>query len=92
MSLSPGKNHMSPDKSMQALADRQATFISRHFTSHPATVGESYLEHLGFALRFSGKLGYAALAALLHALVPSRCETTASRTIRDLYAMIENRN
>ena len=33
------------------------------FTAHPATVGETYLEHSRFAFRFSAKLLLAGLAA-----------------------------
>ncbi|WP_348524089.1 DUF6356 family protein [Phaeobacter sp. J2-8] len=40
------------------------------FTAHPASVNESYGQHLRFALRFSGLLFLAAGAALVHAILP----------------------
>lgn len=61
------------------------------FKEHPASVGETYLEHMAFAAAFAATLLGAALAALIHAFVPALFETTASRMIRDLYHRIENR-
>ena len=61
------------------------------FTEHPHSVGESYWEHLRFALSFSGALFAAAGAALLHALFPFLCETTGSTIVRRLYSRISGR-
>ena len=55
------------------------------FLSHPRKVNETYLEHAGFALRFSGWLALAAGAALVHAILPFLFETTASRIVARLY-------
>ena len=65
--------------------------ISRIFLDHPADVNESFLQHMGFALRFSGLLFAAAGAALVHALIPCLFKTTASRIIAKLYARTHNR-
>jgi len=65
--------------------------IQRFFLSHPHKVGESYFEHMLFALKFSGRLFRASAAAFLHAFVPSLCETTASRSIMDMHAEIAAR-
>ncbi|MEM6661536.1 MAG: DUF6356 family protein [Pseudomonadota bacterium] len=65
--------------------------ITRHFTEHPASVGESYLQHLGFALWFAANLAWAALAALMHALLPFTFQKTGSRIIAKLYARTHNR-
>ena len=65
--------------------------VARIFKDHPATVGETYFGHMRFALWFSGKLFKAGTGALAHALIPAVCETTASRTIRELYAVMEAR-
>ncbi len=62
--------------------------ITNVFTAHPATVGESWAGHARFALSTSGMLAGAALAAAIHAVVPCLCETTASRTIDRLHAMV----
>ncbi len=61
------------------------------FTSHPATVGETYLEHSLFAARFSIKLLAAGLAALVHAILPFAFEHTAGNMIRSLHRDMENR-
>nr|WP_044007521.1 DUF6356 family protein [Jannaschia sp. CCS1] len=65
--------------------------IRRIFLDHPATVDESFLEHMAFAGKFSGKLFLAAGAAAVHALIPCLFEKTASRIIADLYAKTHNR-
>lgn len=65
--------------------------IARIFTDHPASVGESYLEHAAFASRFSLTLFGAALAALIHAILPFTFEKTASTTVARLYERTRNR-
>lgn len=65
--------------------------INRLFTTHPASVGETYLRHAWFALKFSGALATAAIAALVHAILPFAFERTASRTVARLYARTHNR-
>ena len=66
------------------------TFLSA-FRDHPASVGETYPEHMGFALRFGARLLCAGVAACIHALVPALFETTASDTVKALHAEIEGR-
>lgn len=61
------------------------------FRDHPASVGETYFGHMRFAFRFSGKLFVAAGAALVHAIIPPLCETTASRKVTELYEMCNHR-
>ena len=65
--------------------------LRKLFIDHPESVDESYGEHMLFALRFSGLLFLAALAALVHAIVPGLCKKTASQLIRKMYARIEFR-
>lgn len=62
------------------------------FLDHPATVNESYFAHMRFAFGFAFWLGAAAVAALIHAIVPALCETTASRILKRLHARIESRH
>ena len=61
------------------------------FLDHPASVDESYLQHLAFALRFAVLLFAAAFAALVHAIIPCLFEKTASRLVVDLYARTHTR-
>jgi Family of unknown function (DUF6356) len=65
--------------------------ISRLFLDHPQSVDESYGEHAVFAARFSMALFGAALAALIHAVLPFAFEKTASRKIAELYQRTHNR-
>ena len=59
---------------------------------HLAEAGETYSQHFHFATTV-GLLAIAAgVAALLHALLPGICTTTASRTIRHLSQLVENRS
>lgn len=67
------------------------TFFSKTFIEHPASVDETYFEHMAFAAGFSFRLFRAAFAALLHAFVPSLCERTASNEIKAMHARIHNR-
>lgn len=62
------------------------------FLDHPATVDETYLQHMRFALGFAFWLSVAAMAALIHAAVPALCETTASRILKRLTAKMESRH
>lgn len=65
--------------------------VQHIFLDHPERVGESYFEHMLFAFKFSGRLFKAGAAALLHAFVPSLCETTASQSIIDMHSEIAAR-
>ncbi|MFK7764069.1 MAG: DUF6356 family protein [Roseobacter sp.] len=65
--------------------------IQRIFLSHPATVDETFLQHMAFALRFSGLLFAAAGAALIHAIIPCLFEKTASKIVARLYERTHNR-
>jgi hypothetical protein len=64
--------------------------IATLFTDHPAAVNETFLQHMRFALGFS--LGVASMAALVHAIIPALCETTASRILKRLHAKIMARH
>ena len=55
------------------------------FTAHPATVSETYLEHLRFAATTGFWMVLGGLACILHGLFPFLCTTVGSRTIRRLY-------
>jgi hypothetical protein len=67
------------------------TALVRLFHDHPASVDETYFEHMAFAGRFSGKLFLAASMALVHAFFPFLFEKSASGIVRDLYERTHNR-
>ena len=67
--------------------------IARLFTDHPASVGESYVEHLGMSWRFGVTMLVGGLACMIHGLVPAICTRTGSGKIRRLHdLMVVNRN
>jgi hypothetical protein len=59
--------------------------------AHLDAVQENYFEHLRFASTVAAMLAAAAVACLLHALIPAVCTGTASRTIRQLNALLADR-
>ena len=61
------------------------------FTKHPKEVEETYLEHMWCALKFSFKLECLAFCALVHAIFPFLCETTASDGIKELNDCMQER-
>ena len=66
--------------------------FNRLFLDHPRSVGESYLEHQRHAFGFGISLLGAALACLVHALVPGLFVRTGSDTIKRLHErMVVNR-
>ena len=61
------------------------------FLSHPRSVGESYIEHMGVAARFGGTMVLAGIAVLIHALVPALFTRTGSLAIKRLYGEMKRR-
>ncbi len=56
----------------------------RPFTEHPASVGESYLEHCAAASCFGARMVFAGLACLVHGFLPFLFVRTGSRAISEL--------
>jgi hypothetical protein len=65
----------------------------RHLlTDHPASVGETYFEHMAHASRFGLSMIAAGMACLVHAIIPGWFIATGSDTIRRLHdRMVANR-
>lgn len=62
------------------------------FTEHPASVNETYIEHMGMSGSFAVTLFLAAGAATVHAILPFMFEKTASGMINKLHGrMVTNR-
>lgn len=59
--------------------------IVKVFTDHPATVGESYLEHMRSALGFSLTMICSAFCCGVHAFLPFLFKNTGSSAIDDLH-------
>jgi hypothetical protein len=60
----------------------------RAFTEHPATVGETYLEHLLFAGMFGCRMLAGGAACCIHAVIPFLFTSTGSRTVLNLSAVM----
>lgn len=59
--------------------------LKKHFTEHPATVGESYGQHFTSAMGFSGAMLRAAIFCALHACLPFLLENAGSRAVAELH-------
>ena len=61
--------------------------MTNPFTAHPASVNETYWQHLRFALRFGARMTQGGVAALVHALLPfcfiDHCQPHQRRADRD---------
>lgn len=55
------------------------------FTEHPNSVGESYTEHMLFAILIGLKLILWGIAAIVHALFPFVLKTFVSSNIKKLH-------
>lgn len=62
------------------------------FTSHPASVNETYFEHMLVALSFFARFALGAVVLLVHAFLPFLFCRTGSRIINNLHqSMISHR-
>lgn len=62
------------------------------FTEHPASVGESYGEHLAMASGFGLRMILGGCACLIHGLLPFLFVRTGSAQISELHSvMVANR-
>jgi hypothetical protein len=75
----------SPTASVSAKAEGGGRWAG-FFLDHPASLGESYWEHQGHALHFGIALLGAALACIVHALVPALFQRTGSTTVERLHS------
>lgn len=67
--------------------------VSKLFTDHPSSVGETYWQHMGMAFSFAAAMIGAGFACLLHGIFPFLFVKTGSRTIGRLNdRMITNRS
>lgn len=57
------------------------TLFRRLFIDHPASVGETYLEHLITASSFGTKMVFAGVACVIHGLLPAIFTTRGSDAI-----------
>jgi Family of unknown function (DUF6356) len=60
--------------------------------THLSEAGETYAEHMRFALTVGALAIGAGLACIVHAFVPGVCGTSCSRTIAQLQRLFADRN
>lgn len=58
--------------------------LSALFTAHPASVGETYLQHCRAACGFAGQFALCAAACLVHAFLPFVFSHSASARLQRL--------
>ena len=58
--------------------------LIRAFSEHPASVGESYTQHLFRAVYFGVRMVFAGIACLVHGVLPFLFVRTGSRAIAEL--------
>ena len=64
----------------------------RSSRAHLAEVGETYFEHMRFAMVVGALATGAGLACILHAIVPGLCQSTCSRTVSSLQRLFADRH
>lgn len=66
--------------------------LLKKFTEHPASVGETYGQHLWAAMGFGLELMKAAFCCIVHAILPFMFEKKGSACITELHErMVTNR-
>lgn len=65
--------------------------LDRLLFAHPRTVGESYAEHAGIASRFGATMVAGGVKCLIHAVVPSVFERSASDCVARLNGELTRR-
>jgi len=63
--------------------------VDRLFLEHPRSLGISWANHGGGAVRIGFQLIGAGLAALVHAVIPGWCTDTAGRRVTETYNYIQ---
>ena len=61
------------------------------FTKHPKAVGETYLEHMFNALRYSLTFLFLFVVAFIHAILPFLFTRTASCVVQEMADHIKKR-
>ena len=60
----------------------------RLFLDHPASVDESYAQHMRVAMSFGLAMLAGGIGAVVHAFVPALCKTSGSDTVKRLHARL----
>lgn len=66
---------------------KQVNWYNRHLDE----ADESYLAHMVFTMKTAMRLCYAGVALVIHGVFPFLCVTTASRTLANVNAELQER-
>jgi hypothetical protein len=66
--------------------------IKNLFCNHPTTAGETYFQHMSFALRAGFRMILAGCCCVIHAIFPFLFSKTAGNTIASLHEKMKKRN
>lgn len=67
--------------------------LTKAFTEHPASVGETYFQHFRHSMSFSLRMIGGGMACMAHAVCPFLCVRTGSTQIKSLHdKMVVNRD
>lgn len=59
--------------------------MSNPLTEHPASVGETYFQHLAVSFGFGSRMVLGGLACFIHGVLPFACTRTGSDTVKLLH-------
>ena len=65
--------------------------LARLFMEHPASIGETYTEHMARAACFGARMLVAGFACLVHAVLPFWFVNTGSDAVSDLHNTLASR-
>lgn len=65
--------------------------VEKAFTEHPHETGETYLEHLWFTIKMTGRLLYSATVLLIHGIFPFVLVREASSQLEKIYIIMKSR-
>ncbi len=65
--------------------------VEKAFTEHPHATGETYLEHLWFTVKMTGRLFYSAIVLLIHGIFPFLLMREASSQLEKIYLIMKSR-
>jgi len=69
------------------------THLSKYFREHPASVGETYWQHMAAASSFGAEMLFAGFACLVHGVFPFLFVRTGSDAVKRLHRrMAEQRD
>ena len=66
--------------------------IKKLFTEHPASVDETYLQHMWFAVKYAIQLGLCTMAAIVHCIFPFLFTDYCSKKIAYLNSWVKKRD